>query len=289
MLQGWERNEVVDISEHLPGLGLAAGAGGEVGEGLGGHGQAQPGAAALVEKLDKRVVDHLGGLVDEDVHGREIHPVVVAVPGHSGKIRHQDRADGAADHAVGEGVESKIHHLGALNALGHGGEAARVPRIGGIRREQRPQVRRGQHVQDRHERGDHFGEMHPLVLEQIGQPVDDRGGVARAHRLAIVAHQARDAGGRIAGLAQEGLRLALPGRHVLPQVAYQDALDQGLGAALQIAAQGHQARALADGEEALDHVGHGHLAEGLEGVVAGLARDQGGHAAGHLGGAVEAV
>ena len=76
---------------------------------------------------------------------------------------------------------------------------------------------------------------------------------------------------------------------MLGQVAHQDALDQGLGAALQVAAQGHQTRALADGEEALDHVGHGHLAEGLEGVVAGLARDQGGHAARHLGGAVEAV
>lgn len=70
---------------------------------------------------------------------------------------------------------------------------------------------------------------------------------------------------------------------------HQDALDQGLRTALQVAAQGHQTRALADGEEALDHVGHGHLAERLEGVVAGLARDQGGHPAGDLGGAVEAV
>jgi hypothetical protein len=65
------------------------------------------------------------------------------------------------------------------------------------------------------------------------------------------------------------LASASQGRHVLPQVAHQDALDQGLGAAFEIPAKRHQAGTLADRQEALHHVGHGHLAEGLEGVVAG--------------------
>jgi hypothetical protein len=51
-------------------LASLPGAGGEVGEGLGGDGQAQPRPAALVEQLDEGIVDRLGGLVDEDVDGR---------------------------------------------------------------------------------------------------------------------------------------------------------------------------------------------------------------------------
>jgi hypothetical protein len=49
-------DQVVDVAEHLTGLGLAAGAGGEIGEGLGGHGQAQARAAALVQQLDEGVL-----------------------------------------------------------------------------------------------------------------------------------------------------------------------------------------------------------------------------------------
>jgi hypothetical protein len=76
---------------------------------------------------------------------------------------------------------------------------------------------------------------------------------------------------------------------MLTEIAHQNTLDQGLGAALQIPAKRHQAGTFADGKETLDDVGHGHLAEGLEGIVAGFARDQGRHPARHLGGAVEAV
>jgi hypothetical protein len=125
--------------------------------------------------------------------------------------------------------------------------------------------------------------------KRLASPSTTVRGVAVAHRLAVVAHQATTRAGRVAGLAQKGLGLAFPARYLLGQVAHQDALDQGLGTAFQIPAQRHQAGALPDHQETLDHVGHGHLAEGLEGIVAGLARDQGRHAARHLGGAVEAV
>ena len=46
-------DQVVDVTQDLARFGLAAGAGGEVGEGLGSSGQTQAGTAALVQQFPR--------------------------------------------------------------------------------------------------------------------------------------------------------------------------------------------------------------------------------------------
>ena len=163
-----QAQRLIQIPEDLGGFFPAPETRGKVGNRLRCDKKPDLCAAALVEQLDKGIVDDFCCFVDEDVHSSCTAALeVVSGAGGGGEVRKHEGSDGGADHAVGEGIEAEIND-GVLIDEGSGVEKlfAQILEFVFGRGEHLAELAGSELHQRRKERRDHLAEMLFIVIAQ---------------------------------------------------------------------------------------------------------------------------